>query len=318
MNTPSVTILILNWNGYHDTLALLKNLEKVTYSNFSVSVIDNASTDESVGQLAHYMEERRKGNGYALSLLPLSKNFGFAEGNNKGLAQAIRTKSDYFLLLNNDTLVAPDFLDKMVAAAETDKSIGALAPTILWADPNGTKTDKVWYAGGWINFFAGGAHHITELPADLDKPITTPFLTGCCLLISAQAVTKLDQLFDPRFFAYGEDVDLSFRLQQQGLKLIYVPNATVWHKLATSSGGPKSSNFWYYNVRNNFLIMARYAQWYEWPVFLVYFLFYKPVLLSIGGAILKPRPDKWQRLKAIAAGAFDAVTGRFGKRGEPL
>jgi GT2 family glycosyltransferase len=311
---PSVTILILNWNGYNDTLALLENLESVTYTNFSVSVIDNGSSDESVNHIAKYIEDHRKNPRYQLSILPLSQNFGFAEGNNKGLAQAARTKPDYFLLLNNDTIVAPDFLNKMIDAALSDEKVGAVAPTIYWATPEGKKQDEIWFAGSWINFFAGGAHHLTDKPADAE-PVPMPFLSGCCLLLKSEAVAKLKELFDPKFFAYGEDVDLSFRIQQKNFKTMYAPSAKIWHKLASSSGGPKSSNFWYYNVRNNFLIMSRYAEWYHWPIFLLYFFFYKPVLLSLGGAILKPRPDKWRRLAAIASGTIDAIIGRFGKRG---
>lgn len=312
-----VTIIILNWNGIADTLALLQNLEQVAYSHFSVLVVDNASTDDSLGQLARFMEQRRlqKRQAYALALLPLSKNFGFSEGNNKGVQQAAREKPDYYLFLNNDTVVAPDFLSVLVEAAEADGALGAVAPTMYFASPTGKKSDQVWYAGGWLNFFAGGAHHYVELP---EKPwptvIPNEFLTGCCLLIKREALTTVHQAFDPAFFAYGEDVDLSLRLTQAGYTLGYVPAATIWHKLATSSGGPKSYNFWYYNVRNNFLIMARYARWYHWPIFICYFLFYKPVLLSVVGAIVRPRRDKWYRLSAIGRGTLDALLDRVGQR----
>ncbi len=315
---PKVAIIILNWNGITDTITLLKNLESVEYVNFSVLVVDNASTDDSVGQIARYMEQLRRSDKPALklSLLPLSKNFGYAEGNNKGIVQASREKPDYYLLLNNDTLVDPHFLSRLVEAAESEPSVAAAAPIIYYADPNGAKSNRVWFAGGWLNFYAGGAHHHTAIPS-LEKDrswVPTQFLTGCCLLIKRGRVEQSAHLFDPTFFAYGEDVDLSIRLQRQGYQLALVPKATIWHKLASSSGGAKSFNFWYYNIRNNWLIMRRYARWYHWPVFILYFLFYKPVLLSVGGAILKPRRDKWFRLQAITLGTFDAIRGAFGKR----
>jgi GT2 family glycosyltransferase len=315
-NAQKVAIIVLNWNGISDTLTLLQDLEQVTYPNFSVLVVDNASTDDSLGQLARYMEQRRqRRQTYSLSLLPLSKNFGFSEGNNKGVYQAARERPDYYLFLNNDTLVDPGFLTTLVTAAELESTIGAVAPTMYFATPEGKKSDDVWYAGGWLNFFAGGAHHRVELPS---KPwpsvVPNQFLTGCCFLIKREALVKVTQAFDPAFFAYGEDVDLSLRLTNAGYTLGYVPKATIWHKLATSSGGPKSYNFWYYNVRNNFIVMARYARWYHWPVFLCYFLLYKPVLLSVAGAILRPRRDKWYRLLAIAHGTIDAIRGRTGRR----
>ncbi len=326
---PKVTIIILNWNGAHDTLAVLKNLAQVTYPNFSIMVVDNGSHDDSVDKINQEIKHQPTLN---ISILPLPHNYGYAEGNNKGLTQAKQEKSDYYLLLNNDTVLSPDFLDKMVAALEANPKLGAVGPTIYFATPNGQKQDEIWYAGGWLNFAAGGAHHKTALPSQIaaaDKPISnqpaqliaesaqvepTQFITGCCFLIRAEAIRKLGTLFDPQFFAYGEDVDLCQRLVRAGYQLGYVPQARIWHKLASSSGGPKSSNFWYYNVRNNFLIVARYGRWFEWPLFILFFLFYKPVLWSVAGAILKPRRDKWFRLIAIVQGTSDAIRGRYGQR----
>lgn len=314
---PKVTIIILNWNGAADTLALLRDLGKVTYPNFSILVVDNGSSDDSVGKIVRYIELlRQSSNDLKITLLPLPENLGYAGGNNKGLQRSGKDQPDYYLLLNNDTLLEPDFLEKLVEAAGSEEKLAAVGPTVYFADQSGGKTERIWFAGGWLNFLAGGAHHNTNQKPETSnqKLVTTEFLTGCCLLIKRSALRKVGQLFDPVFFAYGEDVDLSIRLQNAGYRLGYVPASIIWHKLATSSGGPKSSNFWYYNVRNNFLIVARYGSWYHWPIFILYFLFYKPVAWSIAGAILKPRPDKWQRLSAIWQGTVDAIRGQWGKR----
>lgn len=316
---PKVAIIILNWNGIQDTLAVLDNLASVNYSNFSVLVVDNASTDDSIGQLARYIEKHRQRKAaYDLALLPLSQNFGYAEGNNKGIQQASRQRPDYYLLLNNDTVLSKDFLKRLVSVAEKSPRVIAAAPLIYYADQAGKKLDKVWFAGGWLNFYAGGAHHLTEIKEEnrVKEWFPTEFLTGCCLLVKKEGIRGQSQLFDPAFFAYCEDVDLSCRWLSQGRALALVPEAIIWHKLAASSGGPKSANFWYYNVRNNFLILARYAQWYHRFVFWLYFIFYKPVLLSVIGRIIRPRPDKQLRLVAIAEGTWDALRHYFGKRGE--
>lgn len=320
MNQPKVSIIILNWNNVKDTLALLNDLENLNYPNFSVLVVDNASTDDSIGQLARYMEKQRRlaKSTLKVSLLPLSKNFGFAQGNNKGIAHAAREQPAYYLLLNNDTVIANDFLTILVTALEKDKendgSLAAVNPTIYYASPEGEKTAKVWFAGSAINFNTVGAYHKTALPplTAKNQVIVVPFLTGCCLLIRREAITALKELFDPAFFAYSEDVDLSFKLQNLGYTLGYVPNATIWHKLASSSGGPKSYSFWYYNIRNNFLILKRYARWHHWISYIPYFLFYHQVLPSIIGAIIKPRPDKPLRLAAIARAAVDATFNHYG------
>lgn len=317
---PKVSIIILNWNNVGETLALLDNLKAIEYPNYQVLVVDNASKDDSVGQLARYIEQLRRANdefARRLAIMPLSKNFGYAEGNNKGVSQASRDKPDYYLLLNNDTIISPDCISRLVTAAEADSQLGAVGPTIYFASPTGQRSQRVWYAGGWLNFMAGGAHHKTVLPSA--KPPAndywpTEFITGCCLLIRREVLAKLGQLFDPQFFAYNEDVDLSIRLTRAGYQLGYVPAAKLWHKLAVSSGGPKSYNFWYYNVRNNFFIMRRYASWWQWPIYLLYFIFYKPLLWSVAGAIGRPRGDKFYRLIAIAHGSYDALRGHGGQR----
>ncbi len=310
---PHVSLIILNWNGINDTLSLLDNLRSVRYDNFSVLVVDNGSTDNSASQLRHYIDKNRPD--YQLSFLYLTTNTGFADGNNKGIVQAAKDQPDYYLLLNNDTLVDENFLTELVSVAEADLNIAAVGPTIFYASSDGQKQDKVWFAGGWFNFASGGAHHhrppLEQLP---DQSEQTAFLTGCCLLIRRTALEAIKLLFDPAFFAYCEDADLSLRLTKAGYQLRYAPKARIWHKLATSSGGPKSANFWYYNVRNNFLMLRRYGRWDERLLFSFYFLFHKPVLVSIVGAIIRPRADKWPRLVAIYAGTRDAFTGHFGKR----
>lgn len=305
---PRVTIIILNWNGANDTIELLRNLSRLKYKNFSVLVVDNGSNDNSVTQIRKVVTEKNE-------LLVLGKNYGFAEGNNQAIEHLKKNETEYYLLLNNDTLVDPNFLTLLVDILEKNPKVAATAPTIYFAGKDGRKTNRIWYAGGWFNFFAGGAHHNTNLKSQILNLKFTPteFITGCCMLIRKEALVGTGQLFDPLFFAYGEDADLCQRLLRAGWHLAYVPSAKIWHKLAASSGGPKSANFWYYNVRNNFLVMSRYASWYHWPIFIIYFLFYKPLLLSLVGAIIRPRPDKWLRIKAIVRAVSDTIHHQYGK-----
>ena len=316
---PHVAIVTLNWKGAADTLALLNDLERVLYPNFSVLIVDNASPDDSVKQIEQYIEKlTREKNPFAkqLSLLVLSENFGFAEGNNRAILHLEAKQPDYYLLLNNDTLLDPNFLSLLIDRAGSNPRLAAVGPTIYSAKNSGEKTETVWFAGSWINFFAGGAHHNVTMPENYDEAtvLPAPFITGCCLLLKRTALDRVGQLFDPAYYLYSEDVDLSLRLTQAGFELGYVPSATIWHKLATSSGGPKSYNFWYYNVRNSFLLVSRYGKWYHFIVYFLYFLLYNPVLLSLVGAIIKPRPDKWPRLAAITKGTVDFFFGRLGKK----
>lgn len=330
MKQPLVTIVILNWQQPTLTLSLLTDLEQLDYPNYRVVVVDNGSRDNSKSLLLDYIgHQSQLAKSGRLELMPLAQNVGFAEGNNRAL-ERYRDQSEYFLLLNNDTRVTPNLLSELVAvfqsSADAENKIGLVSPIIhsLSAETDSVTAAKpstklpIWFAGGYFRFSRGGAQQ-TTIPTRLDEPYPTEFISGCALMISRQALESLHAtpqktLFNPDFFAYSEDAELCLRLQQLGYGLMVTPLTRVYHHLASSSGGPKSANFWYYNVRNNWLIVSRYGQPLERLGYWLYFWGYKPVLLSILGAIFRPRPDKPLRLKAIWQGWQDYRYGRFGLR----
>jgi len=118
MSPPKVCIIVLNWNGLSDTVECLESLRKLGYSNYGVIVVDNASKGDDVEVL------KQRYGGYVY-LIKNDRNYGFAEGNNIGIRYALgNLKPDYYFLLNNDTVVAPDVLDELVAVGERDDRIG--------------------------------------------------------------------------------------------------------------------------------------------------------------------------------------------------
>ncbi|MCE5214153.1 MAG: glycosyltransferase, partial [Methanobacterium sp.] len=105
METPKVTIVIVNWNGWEDTIECLKSLYHVNYTNFNIIIVDNHSQDDSVKKIKDYIENKK------LILIVNDENYGFAEGNNIGIRYAQKNfNPDYILLLNNDTIVDKEFL----------------------------------------------------------------------------------------------------------------------------------------------------------------------------------------------------------------
>lgn len=257
---PRVFIIVLTWNGKKDTLACLDSLEHLTYPNFEIIVVDNASNDGASNEI-----QRKFPNA---ELIVNSSNLRFAGGNNVGIKRAMELGAEYVLLLNNDTVVEKDFLSKLVGAAVADQAVGIVGPKIYYYDNPKT----IWYAGGKIEWWKGWVSHIgirEEDEGKYDAIMETDYITGCCLLIKREVIQQIG-LLDEKYYIYGEDTDLCVRASRAGFKLLYVPASMIWHKLSVSSGGHLS---WFKNwnkLKSQLRLMARYARIYHWPSILIF------------------------------------------------
>jgi len=153
-------------------------------------------------------------------------------------------KADYILLLNNDTIVSPDFLKELVNRGEKDKSIGILGPKIYYHN-----SDKIWFNGGKINWLYTKAKHINKKNTD--------YISGCCMLIKKEVIEKIGLMYAP-YFLYFEDVDLCLRARKKGFKNIVVHNSIIWHKVSQTAKKGSFTHI-YYNTRNKFLLSKRNA-----------------------------------------------------------
>jgi GT2 family glycosyltransferase len=227
----------------------------MTYPAFKLIVVDNGSTDGSQAAVR---------DGYpGATLIENGKNLGFGEGNNVGIRYALEHGAGWILLLNNDVVVAPDMLSALMNVAEPDPSIGILAPKIYFHD----LPDTIWYAGGKVNYWTGMVSHRGLRQKDrgqFDRAEDTAYITGCAMLIR-RTVPERVGLFDPIFFpAYSEDADLSTRTVRAGYRLVYVPQARLWHNVSASSGGATSPLKTRLKVEHNLIFFKRYARWYHW------------------------------------------------------
>ena len=289
--TPKVSIVILNWNGYDVTRECLISLSKIDYPSYEILLVDNGSVDGSPDRLAAEFPGVR--------LIRNPKNLGFTGGNNVGIRRALEESVDYVLLLNNDTVVAPDFLSELIRAGESDKRIGLLNPKILYFEPS----DRIWYAGGSFNIWKGIASHRGNREVDrglYDTPKEVTFITGCALLIKTEVIHKIG-LLDECFFYTCEDTDWSIRSLKGGYKALYVPSSLVWHKesLDTKRNAGKAFRD-FYNVRNSLLLARRHARAYHWPSF----LFYLTLMVSYRAAGYSIRGE-FDRVRAIYRGLRD-------------
>jgi GT2 family glycosyltransferase len=220
---PKVSIIILNWNGLADTIECLESLKKITYPNYEVIVVDNASSGDDVKVLG----ERY---GDYIHIIQNDRNYGFARGNNVGIRYALDKGTDYVLLLNNDTVVAPDFLDEMVKVAESDERIGIVCPKMyLYSQP-----DKVHFDGAVKVSLWWGTLTDRLKPGDERPVIDTEFATGAAMLVRRRTLEQIGLLPEEYFFGI-EDIDYSLRALRHNFKIVVARKATVWHKISRTA-----------------------------------------------------------------------------------
>lgn len=254
--TPRVTVVVLNWNGREDTLRCLGSLQGVQYPDRSVVVVDNGSRDGSVAAIrsAHP----------AVTLIEAGANLGFAAGNNLGIEVGLARGADFVLLLNNDTVVAPDVLAWLVAAAEEHPATAAVSPKIyLMDDPQ-----RIWYAGGRWRTAEGKMEHVDAGILDEDTAETadvreTDYACGCAMLLRASVLREVG-LLDPEFFLLFEETDWCFRARDKGYSCRVALRAHVWHKVSSSFGGRSSPLYAYFYARNWLLWSKRHLPWRDY------------------------------------------------------
>jgi len=293
---PRVTIVTLNMNGWQNTIECLESVLRTDYPSFDLIIVDNASTDESVEKITEFLEEERSASSELLSTLPgriretrmvqysreetdriqpenlktqyedkrvrvviirNESNRGFAEGNNIAVRYALRSLSpDYLLLLNNDTVVHPSFLDELVRTAQSDTGIGLVQSKLLNYDDL-----TINNIGGVCDSFGFVAQRGKYEANDgrYDQLTNTGFFYTCaaCLLVSKMLAQKLKEgLFDDELFAYHEDLDLSWDARLMGLKVVYCPTSICLHKEGKTSGGANQMTA-YWSYRNRLRVLTK-------------------------------------------------------------
>ena len=217
---PSVCCVVLNWNGWRDTVACLESLRHSSYPHLEIVVVDNGSTDDSARMI------RQKDP--TVEILEVHSNLGFAGGNNRGIRLALDRGVKYVWLLNNDTIVETETLTEMIAVAENDQQLGEVGCILYYADqPNKVQA----WAGGAVSLWTGTSRHYRQ-PV---PPERLDYLTAASVLIPSHVLRQVG-LLDESYFMYWEDTDLSFRIRAAGWKLGVAPLATLLHKEGGSTG----------------------------------------------------------------------------------
>jgi GT2 family glycosyltransferase len=256
-----VSVIILNWNGKRYLQECLDSLAAQTFRDFETILVDNGSTDGS----AEYVQERYPW----VRLVTLPENTGFAEGNNRGLAEA---GGEFIVVLNNDTRVEPEFLAELVAPALADSRFGMVAAKMR----NYYLLEQIDAAG--LKIGANGlGYNIGVGETDAGQYDGTPVF-GPCGGAALYRRTMLDEVgfFDPDFFAYYEDFDLAWRGRLAGWGCAAAPKALVYH-LHSATSGEWSSFKVYQTHRNKWYVIIK-----DWPGTL--FVRYLPAVLLADAA----------------------------------
>lgn len=248
---PLVTIIILNYNGILDTRKCLKSLLKTTYKNFKIVMVDNGS-DKNESELLKNSFKSKK-----ISFVRFNKNLGFCGGNNK-VFKTVKTK--YVVLLNNDTEVTPQWLNPLVKLMEKDKSIAVVQPKILWLK-NKKYFDYSGACGGFIDIFGypftrGRIFDTQEIDrGQYDNIIDIFWASGAAMMIRRKILDEVGY-FDELFFNYMEEIDLCFRINQAGYRIVSQPKSIIYHKVA-STASRNSAKKRYWEHRNNLLLILK-------------------------------------------------------------
>jgi GT2 family glycosyltransferase len=291
MKNHVVYVIILNWNGWKDTAECVESCLKLSYADSRILIVDNGSSDDSEAILRERFPD--------IELIQTGVNLGFAGGNNAGIRYALNHGADYVWLLNNDTVVAPDALTALVAAARQEPKAGMLGSKIYYFD----EPDRLWFAGGWINYRIARTGHIGSGETDAGRYDTlreTDYITGCSLLVPRDVIESVG-LMDERFFLLFEETDWNERTRRSGWKILYVPASRVRHKVSRSLESDWAG-YYYYLTRNSLLFTAKHK-----PVFLLTAAVARVLEAGVMAARGKSRNAFW-----MLRGIFDFCRRRFG------
>jgi len=254
---PLVTIITVNYNQTEVTISFLESIRKISYKNIEVFVVDNASVASPEMRIKERFPE--------VNVIVSDTNLGFAGGNNLAIKQA---KGKYVMLLNNDTVVFPGFLEPLVEEMEKDGNVGVCSSKLLfYADQN-----TIQYAGSSplhaikIQSFAFGyGKSDNGLYADTKE---TALAHGAAMLVRSEVIRKVG-LMSEEYFLYYEEIDWCESIKKAGYKIMFVPDSIVLHKESMSVG--KNSYIQvYYKTRNRILLARKWRFGFEKVISLAY------------------------------------------------
>lgn len=263
MSAPRVFAVILNWNGGADTVTCLESLSVQTARSLQIVVVDNGSEDGSVARIRNWSSDQQ----VPIEVIENGANLGFAAGSNVGIRHALAAEADSVMLLNNDTVLAPDVIEILTRFLDEHPDYWAVTGQIRYAD-----RPVIWNCGGDLTWFGSrrylfGEQPVASTPQTGWRRIT--FMTGCAALVRA-SVFRREGLLTERFFFGEEDYEFSLRMKRARCLMACRFDAVIHHKVGSSidrvaPGGALGRYYIYY--LNRFIDMREHYSrpvWWVW------------------------------------------------------
>jgi len=335
---PKVSIIILNWNGWKDTIECLEAIYRTDYPNYNVIVVDNGSEDDSINMIRKYVKgeisvksdffEFNKDNkpiqmfeyenneydsfinhedefenissNKKLILIKNDYDSGFSVGNNIGINFAQEHLNiEYIMLLSNDIIIAEDSLDKLITFASSDQKIGIVGPRVLYYD----NPERTAYLGRKVNLYTATTSDIYDEKESYSSTVEVDYVVGCGLLIKKSVIESIGTL-NPNYFLYYEDVDWCTRARKNGYNIYSIPESKIWHKI--SSEESDSLTRYYYGSRNSFLFLKN-----NWSMALL-LLFPVAILNNLLYSFTLILKGKRKAAITVLKSIYDGVKGNYG------
>lgn len=295
---PLIFNIILNTNKREFTLACLETLLKNDYPNQRTIVLDNASQDGSVPAIQSEFP--------MVEIVHITVNKGYAGNNNVGIQKAMEQGADWIFVLNEDILLAPDCLSRLVQVGESNPGIGIVGPMVY----HHNEPEVIQSAGGRLDRYWRSIHLGQNEPdhGQFSSPQVVDWISGCAILVRREVIEQVGVL-DEQFFYYWEETEWCLRAREKGWQIVHVPQAKIWHKGVQRDYKP-SPDVTYYATRNRFLMLSKHhAPIHVWAYAFVHTLrtLMSWTLKSKWRMMDKHRESMWQ-------GTADFFGQRFGKR----
>ncbi len=303
---PAAHVVLLNWNGWRDTLPCLNSLAQLEDPPDRVWIVDNGSTDDSIARIEEWRRGRDDGGRFILLRSP--ENLGFSGGNNLGIRRALDEGAELIWLLNNDTTVDRGALTALARTALEDDAIGLVGSLILYEkDP-----ETINSAGIRVSPFAMSARLLGLNERRADPRFTVrrdvDAVSGCSMLLKGSALRRIG-LLEERYFLYFEEVDLALRLKAAGYRVVFDPESVVLHKQwGAIQPYPELAD--YYLPRSQVLFIKKFCGRAHAVAATAWFASKYLVRVVIRSA----RIHDWNCLRAFRRGLEHGLRGRYDYR----
>lgn len=303
--TGRVGVVIVNWNGWRDTLACLDSLERSRYRDILPIVVDNASSDES--------RDMFDACPHKASFLYSPTNAGWSGGNNAGIRHALDAGCDYIYLLNNDAVVAAEAIGALIAiAADTRFSDYGVLGSLVESE---VASDSYEFSGTVVDDYShlpSGMGHSRSTPLPEGDVLPVAFVKGCSLFFH-RSLVDLIGLIDDRYYLNYDETDFCYRARSRGRLSGICPASRIIHKGGATIGGLRSPLSLYFLTRNRLLFAEKHLGLRRWfRIFAVTLIELRTYRRSIAARAPAERGPLAFQYQAARRGLVDYGLRRFG------